>query len=728
MIEKTGSGYLLKGEETNLHILFYSERIIRFAYSQDDVPPASTTAVQAKPVNVETEVDEKIIKSQLFNIHINPETLSISIEDLSGSVISEDLAVMPNRIRVEKKKLWENGIYGNGEKYTWLNQLGIKTENYNSDVLFHEPVQHPLVKEMHTAIPFYIGAAPGKAYGIYFDNSYRTKFDFAKSDPGVISFEAVGGSLDYYFIFGPALPDVVQAYGQLTGKPPMPRKKYLGFQQSRYSYKSSEELLEIAGKMRLHKVPCDILYLDIAYMEGYKVFTVNRTSFPDFKQMLEKLKAMGFAVVVIVNPGVKVEKGYRVYEEGKEKGYFVTTPKGEIFEGEVWPRPAVFPDYLRRDVREWWGEFYRELLDLGIDAVWNDMNEPSNFTLESGTLPDQAVHRSDEGEAIAHEEVHNIYGLLQTEATRTALEKLQPDKRAFVLTRAAFAGSQRYSALWTGDNASLWEHIECSMPMLLNLGLSGFSLVGADVGGYRGDCSAEMLIRWTQLGAFYPFFRNHTEIDTARQEPWAYGPETMEIVRKFTRLRYSLITYYYNLMRESSLTGAPAIRPLVYHHGDDPQVYNIYDQFLLGEGLMVCPVYRPGMERRMVYLPAGPWYDYWTGKKVKDSSSGTYITAEAPLDHLPLYVKAGTILPVDSVHEPVNIDDTGNEITVRCYAGAEGCCRLYFDDGCSHAYQSGSYSELEVYFNGDVSNPVIEKKLIHEGYPLPKIETSIMGI
>lgn len=728
MIEKTGSGYLLKGEETNLHILFYSERIVRFAYSKDADPPVSTVAVQAKPAEINSSVENSIIKSRYFNIIIDPENLFTSIEDLSGNKISEDLAVMPDRIRVEKKKLWEKGVYGNGEKYTWLNQLGANTENYNSDVLFHEPVQHPLVKEMHTAIPFYIGAAPGKVYGIYFDNTYRTKFDFAKRDTGVISFEADGGNLDYYFIYGTTIPEVVQAYGQLTGMPPMPHKKYLGFHQSRYSYKSSEELLKIAEKMRLHKVPCDILYLDIHYQEAYKIFTVDKNRFPDFKQMLEKLKAMGFAVVVIVNPGVKVENGYRVYEEGKKKGYFVTTPEGDIFEGEVWPKPAVFPDYLRRDVREWYGDFYRELLDSGVDAVWNDMNEPSNFTLESGTLPDDALHRNDEGKAIPHQEVHNIYGLLHTESTRTALEKLQPDKRAFVLTRAAFAGSQRYSALWTGDNASLWEHIECSMPMLLNLGLSGFSFVGADVGGYRGDCSGEMLVRWTQLGAFYPFFRNHTEIDTISQEPWEYGPEVLEIVRKYTRLRYSLTTYYYNLMRESSLTGAPAIRPLVYHYGNDLQVYNIYDQFLLGEGLMVCPVYRPGVNCRMVYLPAGPWYDYWTGELIKDGSSGTYITAQAPLDHLPLYVKAGTILPVDSVSEPVNIDDTGREITLYCYAGIEGRCRLYFDDGCSHAYKSGDYSELEVYFNGDPANPVIDKKVIHEGYPLPEIKTEIVGV
>ncbi len=719
MIEKTGSGYLLKGEDTNLNILFYSERIVRFAYSQDAIPPASTIAVQAKLAEINATVESSIIKSPYMTIIVNPKTLTVTIEDLSGSVINEDIAVLPGRIRVEKKKLWEKGIYGNGEKYTWLNQMGVKTENYNSDVLFHEPLHHPLVEEMHTAIPFYIGAAPDQAYGIYFDNSYRTWFDFASNDKQEIGFGAQGGHIDYFFLYGPSVAEVVQNYVFLTGAPPLPGKKFLGYHQSRYSYETQEELLSIAAKLRDHDLPCDVLYLDIAYMEAYKVFTVNRERFADFKGMLERLKEMGYVVVIIVNPGVKVEEGYRVYEEGRRKGYFVTEPGGAIYEGEVWPKPAAYPDFLRAEVRQWWGDFHRELLACGVEAIWNDMNEPADFTRQSATLPDDAVHLTDEGEKRPHAEVHNIYGLLQTQATREALERLEPTKRPFVLTRAAFAGSQRYAALWTGDNASVWEHLEASVPMILNLGLSGYSFTGADVGGYQGDCSGELLVRWTQLGAFLPFFRNHSEIGTARQEPWAYPEEFFTIIRKYIHLRYRLLTYFYNLMRESSLTGAPAARPLFYHYQDDPETYNLSDQFLLGEHLMVCPVLRPGQKRRLVYLPRGTWYDFWSEEKLTGNS---FITSEAPLETIPLYIKAGTILPYDEPVSGKNTQTATNaKLTMRCYGGGDGYYRLYIDDGASNLYREGRYSEVEFVMRTGAKGPAVEMKTLVENYPLPEI-------
>jgi alpha-glucosidase len=724
-MEITDYGCMIPGDKYNLHILFYSENIVRFVYCENKIVPGSTPAVTARPVKLEKCTENNIFYAGSLKIEVDRQSLAVKIYDQAGVLFSEDLKLDPAGPSLQKKLLWETGIYGNGEKYSWLNQLGTKTENYNSDVLLLNELHNPLIKELHTAIPFYIGVAPGIAYGIYFDNSHRTAFDFAADNPAVISFEATGGILDYYYIHGPSIADVTERYSLLTGTPPMPRKKFLGYQQSRYSYGSREELLEIARQMRRNKVPGDVLYLDIDYLDAYKVFTINKEKFRDFKEMLLELKQIGFAVVVIVNPGVKVEEGYRVYREGVEKDCFVQMPGGEVYVGEVWPKPAVFPDFFQPEVRKWWGTFHKELLELGVEGIWNDMNEPADFTRETGTLPDQALHKTDQGAIINHAEGHNLYGLMQTRATREALENYQPDKRPFILTRAAFAGSQRYAALWTGDNASIWEHLEISIPMLLNLGLSGFSFVGADVGGYRGDCSGELLVRWTQAGAFIPFFRNHSETGTAYQEPWRYPEKELDIMRNYIRLRYRFLSYFYNLMRESALSGRPAIRPLLYHYQDDRQVYHINDQFLLGEAVMVCPVLRPGATHRLVYLPAGLWHDFWSGEV---HGGGRHIVRETPLDIIPLYVKAGSILPLDK-WQAEDVSCSGQaSLEMHCYAGQEGSYRLYIDDGESYNYRQGEYSEVEFSMTGDPVNPGVTFTAVREDYPLPEIKLVIHPI
>lgn len=724
-MEKNGNDYTVRNPQGFLHILFYSERIVRFVYSSNPGVPTSTEAVMAESMEIKADLHNNELVTDLMTITLDSASLTVKITGPDGVVLSEDIVVDVGKRLIKKKKLREKGIYGNGEKYNWINHLGSATFNYNSDVLFHHSIHNPLIPDMHTAIPFYIGVSPGCAYGIYFDNSYRTDFDFAKTDPGMISFQACGGELDYYFIYGPSVDEVVGSYTVLTGRADLPRKCFLGYHQSRYSYETREEILTIARNLRKHNISCDVLYLDIAYMDAYKVFTVHPERFKDFKDLLKQLQEMGFAVVVIINPGVKVEEDYRVYEEGRDRGYFVKTPQGEIYQGEVWPKPAAYPDFLRSEVRSWWAGFHRELLDSGVEGIWNDMNEPTDFTRETGTLPDEMVHLDDENNPRPHFEVHNLYGQLQTMATQEALKAYQPDKRPFILTRAAFAGSQRYSALWTGDNASTWEHLEISIPMMLNLGLSGFSFCGADVGGYRGDCSGELLARWTQAGALLPFFRNHSEIGTTRQEPWEYTPEILEITRQYINLRYSLITYYYNLMCESAQTGAPAVRPLFYHFQDDPLTYNISDQFLLGPGVMACPVLRPGVVRRQLYLPEGLWHDYWHGDVY---SGGKYIIYEAPLDILPLFIKAGTIIPHDAVVDAVNLNQSPERLTMHCYAGSTALYRLYLDDGYSFGYRQGQYSLVEFTMDDDPFKPVILKNIITDGYPLPVLDSKIYPV
>ncbi|MTI49199.1 MAG: DUF5110 domain-containing protein [Firmicutes bacterium] len=722
MIRKTNYGYVVDKNNVFLHIGIYSSNVIRLAYTNDNSLPNSTFAVIKEINNIEASLDGNKIMTENLDITIDDVTLKVSIFNKEGVLLSKDRNIDINMINVEKEILWEQGFYGLGEKYGWMNHKGSKFSNWNTDVLGVTPLHNATVDEYHTSIPFYIGLDRDKAYGIYFDNSFRTKFDFGREVEDILSFSAEDGIIDYYFIYGEKVSNVISGFTDLTGNMPLPRKEFLGFQQCRWSYENREELIEVAHKMREENIPCDVLYLDIDYMKDYKVFTIDSKKFSEFKEMISHLKSIGYKVVVIIDPGVKVEKNYWVYEEGMEKDYFVKDSKGDVYIGEVWPGDSVFPDFLRSEVRKWWGALHKELIMDGIEGIWNDMNEPANFNDDSKTIPKDTIHIDDNGDKKEHKEIHNLYGFYEAEATYNGLLEIQPEKRPFVLTRAAFAGTQRYSALWTGDNHSIWEHMESSIPMFMNLGLSGYTFIGADVGGFAGDSNGELLTRWTQLGVFTPLFRNHSAKDTLHQEPWCFERKYTDIIRKYTELRYRFISYLYNLMRESSLNGSPVIRPLFYHYQQDEKTYNINDQFLFGKDIMVCPIVKPGMTKRMVYLPEGEWYDYWTKEKLV---GGEYIIADAPLDIIPIYIKAGGIIPEDEVSQ--FISNSNDILYINIYKGEESKSKIYFDDGTTFNYKEGLYSEIEIAVEEEDNHLNISLSIDKDNYRIPKIKLRVFG-
>lgn len=369
-------------------------------------------------------------------------------------------------------------------------------------------------------------------------------------------------------------------------------------------------------------------------MDGYRVFTWDKKRFPNPKATIEELKAEGFKVVTIIDPGVKKDKGYAIYDEGMEKGYFATDKDGVTYVNRVWPGDSVYPDFADERVRQWWAENQKIMMDYGVAGIWNDMNEPASF---NGPLPDDVMFNNDGIEA-DHREIHNVYGHYMSKATYEGIKKYT-NKRPFVITRACYAGTQKYSTVWTGDNQSLWEHLRMSIPMLINLGLSGFSFAGTDVGGFGHDCTGELLSRWVQVGAFSPLFRNHSALHTRDQEPWAFDQVTEDINRKYIKLRYTLIPYLYDIMREGEINGLPVMRPLMLHYQDDKNTYEINDEFLCGENILVAPVVEQGKKARIVYLPKGDnWVDFWT-KEVFEG--GQYIIKQAPLDVCPIYVKQG---------------------------------------------------------------------------------------
>ena len=449
-------------------------------------------------------------------------------------------------------------------------------------------------------------------------------------------------------------------------------------------------------------IPCDAIHFDIDYMDGYRVFTWNDAKYGKPGDLIAEIKKQGFKTVTIIDPGTKVDPDYFMCKEGEENGYFATDTQGTTYVNEVWPGDANYPDFGRRKVRDWWGKHHKFLVDIGVDGVWNDMNEPASFR---GGLPQDVVFH-DEERTTNHAEMHNVYGHYMSRATFEGLQKLS-DKRPFVITRAAYAGTQKYATVWTGDNQSLWSHLQMMVPQLCNLGMSGFAFAGTDIGGFGADTTPELLTRWIEAAVFSPLFRNHSCQGTRRQEPWQFDETTIDAVRKTVKLRYRFIPYIYDLAHECEKTGAPIVRPLVYEYHADKHVRNISDEYMLGSFVLVAPVIAPGKEAREVYLPDGDWYDYYTGEKY---SGGRYILADAPLDKVPVFIKAGAIIPVADGEIRSTEDITEDKISILTYPG-KGSFVHYQDDNETFAYRNGAYNAVEYTLDGDK----LEKKVLHKG-------------
>ncbi len=590
-------------------------------------------------------------------------------------------------------------VYGLGDKAGVLNKRHYAYEMWNSDI----PDPHEdNFKSLYKSIPFMLVSKEKGAYGIFFDNHNKTYFDLGKESDAYYVFGADAGNLDYYFIGGEYLKEVISGYTWLTGRPPMQQLWTLGFHQSRWGYESEEEIRSIAAGMKKYDLPCDCIHFDIDYMDNYKVFTWNKETYEDGAKVIADFKEAGIKAVTIIDPGVKVEKDYDIYEEGVRKGYFAKTPEGEIYVNEVWPGDAVYPDFGKPEVRRWWGEKQKFLIDMGVSGVWNDMNEPASFR---GPLPEDVVF-SDEEEQATHGQIHNIYGHNMAKATYEGWKELT-GKRPFVITRACYSGSQKYTTGWTGDNHSIWSHIRMAIPQMCNLGMSGMNFIGTDVGGFGSDCTPELFARWMQLGCFSPLFRDHCAKGCRAQEPWQFGEEVLSISRKYLNLRYELLPYLYDLMHECEVTGIPMIRPLVLEFEGDENVKNRNDEFMLGDRMLIAPVVEQGAREKLVYLPEGTWYDYWTGEQKEGK---TFFVRTAPLDLCPIYVKEGAVIPKYPVRTHVG-EDKDALLILEAYPG-EGTCWHYQDNGEDFAYRQGAFNEYQI----RSKDGHVEVEKIHEGY------------
>lgn len=611
-------------------------------------------------------------------------------------------------IAAAKKLGFDEHFYGLGEKAARLDKRRGSFVNWNSDTPGYTEGKDPI----YQTIPFYLGLQNGAAYGIFFDNSYRSYFDFGKSSQQRIWFGAEGGEMNYYFLYGPSIKKILGRYADLTGHMPLPPMWALGNQQSRWSYYPDAMAEEVVRQYRQRDLPLDVLHLDIDYMSGYRVFTWDRRRFPNPKELTEKLMKQGVKVVTIVDPGIKhqpaasnqsltrsakpelepQEHSYYVFDQGLKNNYLQRRKNGELFVPRVWPGESVFVDYTLPEARAWWGNLHRAYTDNGVQGIWTDMNEPADFVDQTGKNQIDVVSY-DEGENSTHAKNRNVFALLMARATYEGLEHLHPDRRPYVITRAAYAGIQRYSTMWTGDTVSSWESLALSIPMFQTLGLSGEPFVGSDVGGFIGRGNGELLVRSYQVSFLAPFCRNHKAIDGYDQEPWRFGKHYEEIIRKYLKLRYELMPFLYTILEEAHRTGVPLFRPLLLNYQDDPDTYNIDDQFMMGNDLLVAPILSPGLTQRLVYLPDGVWYDYWTNKK---QSGGKMIKVEAPLDTVPIFVRAGAIIAKGP--EMKFVGEKPAEPHFEIYPDEEGKAEvtLYEDDGLTPAYKKGLFRRTTV--------------------------------
>jgi alpha-glucosidase len=642
----------------------------------------------------------------VLRVTVEPATLSLTVSDLTGKVIVADapspLSLEGQAFTLRKALPLGEHIFGLGDKTGGtLDRRGKTYVDWNTDAYGFDSSTDPIYK----SIPFFISVGgAGGSYGILLDNSWRTSFDFAHAQANTLAMTGPDGPIDYYIIAGPELRDVVCRYTDLTGKAPLPPEWALGYQQSRYSYMSAAEVRALAATLRRDRIPADVVWLDIDYQDRNRPFTVNTEAFPDFKGLVRDLAADGIKLVTITDLHVAdaPNQGYAPYDSGVAGNRFVHNPDGSIYSGKVWPGPSVFPDFTDRRARTWWGTNFRQFVDAGVAGFWNDMNEPSVFN-DIGTMPNDVVHHIDTDDFAVrdatHAEIHNVYGMENTRATYDGMKALRPNERGFVMTRASYAGGQRYAVTWTGDNSSTWDHLRLMVHQLINLGLSGFSYAGADVGGFTGGPSPELMTRWFELAAFTPIFRDHSAKDTPRAEPWVDGPEQLAIRRRFVDERYRLMPYIYALAAENARTGDPLMRPVFY---DYPGVAKAScDQsmtFTLGKALLIAPP--PKMESPESYevcLPPGGWFDYWTGKRVTGAAAGTmggdgasHITETPNLEKLPVFVREGTILPRQPVVQSTSETPTG-PLSLDIYPGDDCGGTIYLDDGHSMAFQRGHY-------------------------------------
>ncbi len=645
----------------------------------NDPLPSFATVTNKNGLLQYTQRDDKLILThKMHTMIVNKDPFSISIDNFE---LSFEFGKRWTRHDINVSA---NHIYGMGEKSHQIDKKNQKYIFYNSDNAAFEINSDPLYK----SIPFAIYTDEINSWGLFVDFPGYIDWENNAND-AIIHSKITALSKNYRIFLIPenSMKNILRAYSKLTGYAPIPPLWALGYHQCRWSYYSQDEVENIVNKFHELKIPIDAIYLDIDYLDNYKSFTWDKNSFPDLKGLTSKLNNVH--VVSMIDPGIKVEPGYKIYDDIIKNEYY-TRLDNKPFIGNVWPGACVFPDFINSEVREWWGDNYKSLIDIGISGFWNDMNEPSIFSLLS-TIPPNASHRLNDID-IQHECVHNAYGLMMIRASYEGINRLSKN-RVFLLSRSGYAGLQKYAWVWTGDNKSNWDHLAMSIPKCINLGMSGVPGVGADIGGFRGSPSPELYARWIELGTFYPLMRTHTIEKSPPQEPWSFGSMVTEISKKYIRLRYKLIPYTYTWMVYACKTGIPLMRPLFLEFNEKESYKWANSIFMFGPSLLIAPVINKGERSRELYLPKGDWYSFDKKEKIK---GGRTINVSAELDTIPIFVKNNTIIPICN-NNPMNTTECDLSAIDYLVYGDTAKGILYLDDGMS---KNPSYKLLELNLKG----------------------------
>lgn len=688
-LRKEANGIVASTKEGHLLIKIYSESVVRVTIANSPDIESYPYAVVAKPgaakVVIEEQQNQVRISTSRLKIIISRGEATVSFLTSDGLPLNEEdsglgTSWIGEQLTTYRKLQPGERFIGLGEKTGPLDRRGLGYQNWNTDAFSYSLGEDPL----YCSTPFYIGIHQGRQYGVFLDNTYKSFFNFGASNNRFSSIAVDAGDLNYYFIQGDSVAEIISHYTWLTGRMPLPPKWSIGYQQCRYSYYPDSEVRAVARTFREKNIPADGIVLDIHYMDQYKIFTWDKKNFPDPPGLIQYLKSLGFEVVLMCDPGIKVEPGYEPYDNGCEEDIFLKYPDETNYTGQVWPGWCHFPDFTNPKARTWWKEKLKDYTALGVEGYWNDMNEIATW---GHMLPENIVFHH-EGEQTTSRKGRNVYGFQMARSTYEAAKELLENKRPFNLSRSGFSGVQRYAAVWTGDNVSYDDHMLLGVRMVNSLGLAGIPFVGYDVAGFTGEASVKLYARWITVGALSPFFRGHTMVNSPNAEPWAYGEEVENIARNFIRLRYQLMPYLYSVFEEASRTGMPVQRSMAVSHPHESWVYDtaFQNQYLFGPHILVAPVVSHQSYTK-VYFPEGQWYSIYDGSRLE---GGHPLLVESPLHRLPIYIRAGAVIPMQ---RPVmHTREEVRELILHVYAGeGETQFDFYDDDGATFDFEKGAF-------------------------------------
>jgi alpha-glucosidase len=696
-----------------------STRNVGYALVSDKPPGDAAFSVAATDALVSLKTS-----AITAEVELRPD-LRVTFKDSDGAVLNEDLPGQELGITVEGRKVTaykrlQDGerFIGMGEELGNLDRRGSVITLKNTDNFRYDDPKVP----MYVSIPFFTGLHHGKAYGLFFNNSYRSVFNFGASNKRFASFAFDGGALDEFFIHDDSVAKILEHYTALTGRMPLPPRWSLGYQQSRCSYYPEDQVMFIARTFRSKQIPLDGIVLDADYLHEYQPFRINKERFPDMRRLADTLRGMNIELTASVNPGIAIDDTYEQYQSALKEDVLLRYVDGELWIADIAPNTNHFVDFSDPRGRRWWIDNMKLYQDVGIHGLWNDMNEPA---IDGQAIPDNVAFDFD-GQKTSALEAQNYYGMLMARAAYESAEEFGGNRRPFVLSRSGFAGIQRYAAVWSGDNQAKDEHILLGVLLVNQMGLSGVPFTGPDLGGYIGDGNKDLFRRWVEVGVFAPYLRNHRGQYQAANEPWAYGEEAEAISKAYIGFRYALMPYLYSTFREAAETGMPVSRSLSI---DDPFDANVYGpehqyEFLFGPALLVNPM--TSQERRKAtYLPAGPWYDIFTDERLE---GGRVVAADYAGHRLPIFAKGSAIIPMQRPVQSTR-DEPGPVLTVHVFNGTERSEFAYYDDdGETLDYRRGKFRKRTIAFDpaarqlrfsrpeGDFDSPFRRIRLVLHGF------------